>query len=321
MLKKMGFNKKGMAVMWYLIEAVLISIVIIFFFQYIQSVKDDTMFEKLFLSRDLALMTDTINSVPGDVKYTYQETDKLEKFYYQFTTNNEITNKIENKVSVYVKDEYKPMGYHYYINKDLNSHYEKLENPKKIVFGKTQLSTNINSKLVNVVPTDSCSRIETKNEINTMKIDYSDDINAYNFANYFSSSIRNVIVTQTRTKDPTVEDDRIRTINEELPLVLSFRIGSNTDLTSNPIKIYYSQNNKDKSEKLACLIYNNLDEKLSTIEIKRPIPSSNKLINTNKKGIGIMVEIGNDKITNNELFNSKDKIVNDIIKAIGEYNG
>jgi hypothetical protein len=310
MFRKKGFNKKGMAVMWYLIEAVLISFVIILFFQYIQSVKDNTMFEKQFLSRDIALMIDTINSVPGVVIYNYEDDGKIKQFEYTF---------VDNKVQINKKDEQLEIKYHYYYNSQINNDYQNLLTPEKIMFAKTLSSTKVNSELSYVGSIESCSRVITKDEIHKIMVDYSDEELAFEFANHILNTKIGNLITSTRNKNPTIIDDRLLLINKDTPLVLSIKIGSDTDQTKNSIKIYYSQNNKEKSEKLACMINNNLKKNFSAMAIIQ-LPSNEKIINKNVDGIGILLEIGNDKIKDNELFKSKDKIMNHVIKAIGDYN-
>jgi len=54
-------------------------------FSYVKSIEKDTEFQKIFLSRDLALMMNTLYSAPGNVEYTYSF-DKLDlsKFKFEF---------------------------------------------------------------------------------------------------------------------------------------------------------------------------------------------------------------------------------------------
>lgn len=72
--KKRGFlnNKATTYLIWFvLIEIILISMISIGFWRFLASVKDDNIFEKNYLARDIALTATAINSAPGDIKYTY----------------------------------------------------------------------------------------------------------------------------------------------------------------------------------------------------------------------------------------------------------
>lgn len=54
-------------------------------YKYVKSIEKDTEFHKLFLSRDVALLTNTIYSLPGDVEYVYSfDNLDLSKFKLEF---------------------------------------------------------------------------------------------------------------------------------------------------------------------------------------------------------------------------------------------
>ena len=46
-------------------------VVLVLSLNYVKSIEKDTEFQKLFLSRDIALLTNTMYSLPGEIKYTY----------------------------------------------------------------------------------------------------------------------------------------------------------------------------------------------------------------------------------------------------------
>ncbi len=67
----------------------LLVLTTIILFKYVKSVEEDTELQKLFLSRDLALLMNTLYSAPGDVTYTYSfDKLNLDNFNFEFMELN-----------------------------------------------------------------------------------------------------------------------------------------------------------------------------------------------------------------------------------------
>ena len=49
----------------------ILAFVAVILFKYVQSIENDTEFQKIFLSRDIALLANTLYSLPGNVEYIY----------------------------------------------------------------------------------------------------------------------------------------------------------------------------------------------------------------------------------------------------------
>ncbi|MAE42770.1 hypothetical protein CMO93_03290 [Candidatus Woesearchaeota archaeon] len=83
-------NKRGVEqeVYFVIIESVLVLVVIIAMLQWVSSIAKDEDFEKLILSRDIALTMNTLQNIPGDIYYNYSATNiELQKFNYKFKDN------------------------------------------------------------------------------------------------------------------------------------------------------------------------------------------------------------------------------------------
>ena len=65
-------RKSQSAIYWPFIEVVLVSIILISFLWYVNSIKTNTLSQKQFLSRDIALLTNIIYSSPGNLYYWYE---------------------------------------------------------------------------------------------------------------------------------------------------------------------------------------------------------------------------------------------------------
>ena len=76
-------NKKGITLdKVFLVEAILIVVVCVAIIVYIGNLYSDTSFDKRIIARDLAFLTDSAQSIPGNLYYEY--TPPLEGEKYSF---------------------------------------------------------------------------------------------------------------------------------------------------------------------------------------------------------------------------------------------
>lgn len=117
-MQKRGFrflNKKAQLITrQMLIHLGMISILIVVYFflkGYVDSVKNDATFEMTFLARDLALLTNAIYSVPGNLEYTYPiDTQYLNKFNFEFGELSNTDDRQLVKISGYEQAKNYPYG-------------------------------------------------------------------------------------------------------------------------------------------------------------------------------------------------------------------
>lgn len=69
-------------------EIVLAFIVILALFNFVNGIVKQTIFEKNYLARDLAILTNTVYAAPGEVIYNYNENAKEFEFSFDFKPNN-----------------------------------------------------------------------------------------------------------------------------------------------------------------------------------------------------------------------------------------
>lgn len=101
-------NKKGTLITRQMIIHLgmlgLLALVYFLLDAYVDSIRQDAEFEMLFLSRDIAMLTNTLYSAPGEVSYTYS-LDKLgakfELFKFEFTELSNLDDKPVVKVEGY----------------------------------------------------------------------------------------------------------------------------------------------------------------------------------------------------------------------------
>ena len=66
-------------------ELVLATIVMLALLSFVKSVVNNSIFEKNYLSRDTAILLNTIYAAPGDVSYSYKENTGKSSFIFKFS--------------------------------------------------------------------------------------------------------------------------------------------------------------------------------------------------------------------------------------------
>jgi len=148
MIKRVGKRAQMHPILWVLIELCLVAVIFLAFFTKLADVKNDVLFDKIYLSKDIALLTDAVYASPGDLSYVYG--GKVKNFSVSFN-NDRISiyqNKLVNpQVFPYVKDSTIDTKFDYthlsVFNKtDIN--FEKLADTLTVTGGKkTFVSDNL----------------------------------------------------------------------------------------------------------------------------------------------------------------------------------
>ncbi|MFH1440153.1 MAG: hypothetical protein ABIG89_06290 [Candidatus Woesearchaeota archaeon] len=116
MNKKRGvikFNKRGITLdLIALGELILISMVFIGMIVYVYNIKNDTLFEKRTIVRDLSLLANTIQSVPGNTFYVFTPTISGKDYAYEFVDN----------LVILSEKEHAKLGYPFFVNKFIPFH-------------------------------------------------------------------------------------------------------------------------------------------------------------------------------------------------------
>ncbi len=294
-------NRKGFFISyWVLIEGLLISIAIVATFQYINGVKNDTLFEQKYFARDLALMADTVSTVPGDVTYTYSDSKAdLSAYEYHFTKN-----------LVEIKESGKDLSvtYPFYYDNSLSPNFQSILKPDQIVFSKKGASLDISKTSGKKPAAELCPAIDTKGTLNIISVDSSDgawDMADRLYKRFLAMPNAGFQLSLTRQQDPTALEDRLDKISGTTDAVVSFDV-SDQDV----IHVYASKNSFQDSDKLACLIINNLKDEFQSVPAYR-LESEEKIIN--KHGVGVKVVVKNDK--------APDRVTAAVLDALREYNG
>lgn len=112
---------------------VLAVVVGFFLFSYVETLKQNLDFEMLFLSRDIALLTNTIYAAPGNVEYTYSaEKQGLGVFNVDFKA----LSATDDKPIVKISHETIPKSYPY-AKSSPSRDFFLIQIPKSIKFSKS----------------------------------------------------------------------------------------------------------------------------------------------------------------------------------------
>ncbi|MBI3033367.1 hypothetical protein HYY69_07875 [Candidatus Woesearchaeota archaeon] len=175
-----------------IIEAVLILIVAFFFINYVDSISNNTLFERTFLAKDLALITNTLQAAPQDAVVSYEPkyggpayklyTDTifqrnldLSKYSYDFGDNF-----VKLQLEKYDEEQFRLVpdkllvSYPIHYNNNLARYYPLLERPSRIVLANTNNVFTVDSQGIVASSQDTSPKSvisSSAGEITLVKID------------------------------------------------------------------------------------------------------------------------------------------------------
>jgi hypothetical protein len=276
-----------------LIELILLIAITIAFFSFHKTVQEDTVFEKTYVARDIALLMETSQSVPGDITAYYSQPEfDVGKYNYDFS---------DNLFKVYEENVLSSFYYPYYLDKTLTAPLPALEHPAAFVI--TKLHTVFEIKEFGSITQKNLALTcpeyaSTKKQKLSMAV--AADADTAQLQTYL---LGNSLLSFAKTyKEPT----------EETNLVIIF--------LSQPGKIiqaYYPTSDDGQSEKMACIlanaIFNSITTKIPDAAVEYPQQSNDEMLRINPEGIAVQIVIGNDLLTESATVKSALKT------GLGEY--
>lgn len=165
-----------------IIEAVLILIVAFFFINYVDSISNNTLFERTFLTKDLALITNTLQASPQDAIVSYepkygsnmhnpydvhnfyvdtifQRNLDLSRYSYDFSDNF-----VKLQLDKYDEEQFRivpeqlAVSYPINYNNNLGRYYPPLEKPSRMVLANTNNIFTIDSKGIIAIAPDTAQK-------------------------------------------------------------------------------------------------------------------------------------------------------------------
>ena len=240
---------------YHILFQILIAVTVYWILQsYIDSVANDTLFEKSYLSKDLALLTDTIYSSQGEVNYLYtNDKAELNKFEFDFSKQKISVSEIEAKEKL--KAEY-PYG------EDLKFPYfgQKIIRMNQIALSKTKNNLEINPNFKSKVEKQVCPDVNTKSDPKQISVlIYSDKME-------LTENVGGALAEKLKPdfKDVVylgVEEAKVKSKDFDLLFGITFNVDDKEkNIITASIFALASEDAREKSYKLACKITNKLIE-------------------------------------------------------------
>lgn len=336
-------NKKGELdheLMTKAYDLIMVSMIFMILLGYVMGLEDQNLMKKEYLSRDIALLTDTLYAMPYNLPYVYEGAGiRLSDFNFDFAKGKVgvVEESIEEGTPAKI---YYPFG----LDNTVSLHYSPQLQPQMIEFRRTPDALYIGQE-----PPDDRQRCPGPDtSLSGWKnipvildpghggsdkgyMDIESDINAKlarEIENYLSTYEISTLATKDyhSSKAITIEERLGKLAGKETGPLFSIHTGYDSNKYLFPITLYVSTQELDKNRKLACLLKKNLDKNLNAhkIEIRytdpKMLPPEDPLRILEYNGIGILMEMGNANY-HEKWWNSKESglISRSVKETVVEY--
>lgn len=282
-------QKRGQVSYIMIIEIVLLAFITAAFFYYHKDVQEDKLFEKAYAVRDMALLLETSQAVPGDIEIYYSQ-PHFDIGEYNYLLKDNLLRIYEGKNYLY------SVNYPFFLDNQLNQIIkdERYERPAAFIISKEK--GNLQIKEHNVISETlghdkklSCPSVSSTKKYNKNSIVVvAEDSRLAKIETYFINNPK--IEFSKRNKD-------INAITEKTDFVLLLDTQAGETITV-LIPIYDNQ----QSEKIGCLIANSLLENLPQAELLTIIKTSDEPLNINKEGLAVRIIIGENLFTDSSAL-------------------
>ncbi|MBW2966385.1 hypothetical protein KY342_04750 [Candidatus Woesearchaeota archaeon] len=233
-------KKSQHELMFIVFQLLMIAAIFALLMLYVNSLREQTLFTKIALSRDLAFVVDTVYAAPGNLEYTYYATElNLSEFDYKFEKQN---------VNVLEKD----LPTLYPFGEDrlfLESRFMTIKNPKTIQF------QNIGYKFLAEEQTEAKPNLFKYPYIDTFDLNWANKKIAVGFYN------ENNLAKSIARELGVVPEGVARITNADILIIAEI-----DNKTSKTLRIEIPINSKfiKQNRKLASIIMNNVLERGNT---------------------------------------------------------
>ena len=266
-------KKRGQLSHQVIIEIVILVLITAAFFYFHKTVQENTLFEKSYAVRDIALLMETVESAPGEIEMYYtQPTFDIGKYTYSFT---------DNLLRMYESDAALAATYYpFFLDTAVENYLGTLEKPAAFVVTKEKNMLEVKefgSILQQQDKKITCPTAASTKKTYVSLVVLSDDIS---FAKIQNDLLNNPKLGFAKpAKDPSA-------ITEKTSVVLVL-----TKEEGNRIRSFIPDD--EQSEKLACLMTNNIVEE-TTADPVAPTISVDTQLTTNTNGLAVQLIVGDD---------------------------
>ncbi|MFP4403410.1 MAG: hypothetical protein ACOC3X_01235 [Nanoarchaeota archaeon] len=231
--------------LWTIIEIILISLITIALFNFISDVKDNSSFKREALSKDISFIVNTIQSIPGDLFFSYSKTI-LNDFEISFTDNKVLINNIDEKTRI--------SSYPYFNNKKIIKNFEDIKNSNVVTFKKTKNNFNIGANL-NLFDLDIvCNNANEKFLSEFKYVDIVNIKNSKKIVDLFLTDFKYINLNNYRLQKSSIDDvnNKYGNLNKNfINILFAIDLVEKNNIDDIDLTIYYF-NLDDKNQGLIC---------------------------------------------------------------------
>ncbi len=268
-------QKRGQLSNEVIIEIVLLVFIAAAFFYFHMTVQENTLFEKSYASRDMALLLETSQSVPGDTQVYYsQPTFDVGKYSYSFTNNLLQIYEPGNPLSA--------IYYPFYLDQSLQNFISTFEQPAAFLISKQKGNLEV---LEHGTVTQEKQKTLTCPAVVSTKIE---KLSMIVLADTALAKIQTDLLNNPKI-DFAKKNKEEEAITDKTNLVLVLSSGSGSE-----ISFTIPATDDGQNEKLACLVANSFIAQFPDASVSYPVKSSDALLSKNPDGLAVGIVVGQD---------------------------
>lgn len=261
-----------------IIEVILLVLIVGVFFYFHTTVQKNTLYEQSYAARDIALLLETSQSVPGDVTLFYSHPSfDVGKYSYDLS---------DHLLRVYEISSATAITYPFFLDSRLYQTLAVFEHPAAFYINKEQGTFTVEEHGSIEIQQKKELRCPSVASTKTAQLSFVLLSEESVFSKIQSDLLNNPKIGFAKTN----KEEAALTSQTSLVLLLSTQEGS--DVTA-----YIPQTADEQSEKLGCLIENNILAQFSDATLSRPLASQEEYLNENTNGLAVHLVIGNDLLT------------------------
>lgn len=314
-------SKRGMVLWWTFVKAVPAFLVFSFLFYGAATLATSDYFFKVYLSRDLAALTEAVQAVPGEMDIFYPT--NLSDFMVEIEGKTVKVSTAALDPTDAKKKFTLIRGYNYDVVSRGDSYLYFRGPPNKLEIKGEQERADAEEKF-------SCPLIDTADTtqdktlvLDPGVLDNADEL--YAIANFILMDSEAVFIKSiTRPKNALIStNERLRKIDQTTSIVLGLRSYINPNLDSPQVSIFISSNARSpaKNLKMACLIQTYLTGAIEgLVRGRASATTTDNILSKNTDNIGIVIEFDFlDDDQAKEILLRQTDIAKSILKALEEY--
>ncbi len=277
-----------------IIEIILLVLIVGVFFYFHTTVQKNTLYEQSYAARDIALLLETAQSAPGDITLFYsQPSFDVGAYSYDF---------IENLLRVYETSSVTAITYPFFLDLRLYQTLAVFEHPGAFYINKEKGTFTVEEHGSITIEEKKELRCPTVPSTKITMLSFVVLTDESAFSKIQSDLLNNPKIGFAKTN----KEEAAITAQTNLVLLLSTQEGSE-------VSAYIPQTADEQSEKLGCLLENNILAQFPDASLTAALASQEENLNKNTAGLAVHLVIGTD------LVSESSKLQTALTQGLEEY--